>query len=170
LISINCAVRLADTVPCENRKEPAMPSTGHPTFDKTLQESNLWLKELMKVLKTNDRELAFRVLRATLHALRDRIGPHNAVHFGAQLPMLLRGMYYEGFRLEESTTAERHTPAFLDHVRSELPADLAIGLEDAVKGVFWVVSDKIDRREVAKIANLFPKEMRELLPPADVLG
>jgi uncharacterized protein (DUF2267 family) len=146
-----------------------MPSTGHPTFDKTLQESNLWLKELAECLETNDRELAFRVLRATLHALRDRIGPENAVHLGAQLPMLLRGLYYEGFRLGQSSTAERHLPAFLDHVRDELPAGFP-GVKDAVKAVFWVLSDKIDRREVAKILNVLPSELRELLPPADVLG
>lgn len=146
-----------------------MPSTGHPTFDKTLQESNLWLKELAECLKTNDRELAFRVLRATLHALRDRIGPENAVHLGAQLPMLLRGLYYEGFRLGQSSTAERHVPAFLDHVRDELPLGF-VGCEDAVKAVFWVLSDKIDRREVAKILNVLPNELRQLLPPADVLS
>ena len=144
-----------------------MPSTGHPTFDKTLQESNLWLKELAECLETNDRELAFRVLRATLHALRDRIGPENAVHLGAQLPMLLRGLYYEGFRLEQSV--ERHVPAFLDHVRQELPPGFT-GVKDAVKAVFWVISDKIDRREVAKILNVLPTELRELLPPADVLS
>ena len=146
-----------------------MPSAGYHTFDKTLQESNLWLKELMDVLHTNDREIAYRILRATLHAVRDRVGPENAVHLGAQLPMLLRGLYYEGFRLAQSTTTERHLPAFLDHVRAELPSGLAIGLEEAVKGVFWVMSDKIDRREVAKIGNVLPAEIRALLPPADVL-
>jgi len=147
-----------------------MPATGHPTFDKTVQESNLWLKELAAVLHSHDRELAYRVLRATLHSLRDRIGPENAVHLGAQLPMLLRGLYYEGFRLEQSTTAERHEQAFLDHVRAELPSGLVIALEDAVKGVFWVMADKIDRREVAKIAKILPAELRQLMPPADVLS
>jgi len=146
-----------------------MPSTGHPTFDKTLQESNLWLKELASILRTGDRELAYRVLRATLHALRDRIGPQNAVHLGAQLPMLLRGLYYEGFRIEDATT-ERHLEPFLEHVRSELPTAAGIDIEDAAKGVFWVLADKIDPREVAKIANVLPAELRALLPPADVLS
>jgi uncharacterized protein (DUF2267 family) len=145
-----------------------MPSTGHPTFDKTLQESNLWLKELMKVLKTSDRELAYRVLRATLHAVRDRIGPENAVHLGAQLPMLLRGLFYEGFRLQQST--ERHMKPFLDHVRAELPPSLDIDTEEVVKGVFWVMSDRIDSREVAKIAKILPAELRGLVPPADILS
>jgi uncharacterized protein (DUF2267 family) len=147
-----------------------MTATGHPTFDKTVQESNLWLKELAQALHTNDREVAFRALRATLHALRDRIGPENAVHLGAQLPILLRGLYYEGFRLGQSSSTERHLGAFLDHVRSELPPAFELDVEKTVKCVFWVLADKIDRREVAKIAGLLPAELRALLPPVDVLN
>lgn len=147
-----------------------MPSTGLPTFDKTLQESNLWLKELCGILKIRDRETAFRILRATLHALRDRLGAHNAVHLGAQLPMLLRGLYYEGFRLDESTTSERHLKPFLDHVRMELPPGLDANIEDGVRAVFWLVYDKLDKGEVAKIERILPQEIRELMPPADVVG
>jgi uncharacterized protein (DUF2267 family) len=49
----------------------------------------------MKRLGTEDRGLAYRVLSRTPRAVRDRIGPENAVHLGAQLPMLVRGFYYE---------------------------------------------------------------------------
>ena len=61
-----------------------------------LQQTNLWLKDLMERLGTGDRKLAYNVLKATLHALRDRIGPENAIHLGAQLPILVRGIYYDG--------------------------------------------------------------------------
>ena len=71
-------------------------STGLDTFDKTVQESNLWLKDVMKRLDTRDRHHAYSTLRAVLHALRDRIGPESAAHLGAQLPMLLCGLFYEG--------------------------------------------------------------------------
>jgi hypothetical protein len=72
-----------------------MSKTGLEIFDTTLQETNHYLKRAMEELQTDDRKLAFTALRATLHALRDRIGPANAVHLAAQLPMLLRGAYYE---------------------------------------------------------------------------
>jgi uncharacterized protein (DUF2267 family) len=147
-----------------------MPSTGLPTFDKTLQESNLWLKELASILKTRDRETAYRVLRATFHALRDRLGAHNAVHLGAQLPMLLRGLYYEGFRLDESTTSERHLKPFLDHVRAELPPAFDLDVEKGVRAVFWLIYDKLDKGEVAKIERILPQELRALMPPADVVS
>ena len=69
-----------------------MSTTGLPVFDTTVQETNLWLKAIMEGLHTDDRHLAYVALRATLHALRDRIGPENAVHLAAQLPMLVRGL------------------------------------------------------------------------------
>ena len=80
-----------------------MSTTGLDVFDRTVQETNLWLKSLMEKLVTDDRHVAYFALRATMHALRDRIGPDNAVHLGAQLPMLIRGLYYEGWRMERSS-------------------------------------------------------------------
>ncbi len=88
-------------------------STGLDTFDKTVQESNLWLKDVMERLNTNDRHHAYSTLRAVLHALRDRIGPESAAHLGAQLPMLLRGLFYEGWDPTGKPTKERHEAAFL---------------------------------------------------------
>ena len=85
-----------------------MSTTGLAVFDKTLQETNLWLKELMVRLGTDDREQAYTVLKATLHAVRDRLGPENAAHLGAQLPILLRGVYYEG--MANRWNAEQGTP------------------------------------------------------------
>ena len=85
-------------------------TTGLDVFDTTVQESNLWLKDLMERIGTYDRHRAYSTLRAVLHALRDRIGPANANHLGAQLPMLLRGLYYEGWQM--TATKERHDTAF----------------------------------------------------------
>ena len=45
-------------------------TTGLDTFDKTVQESNLWLKDIMERVNTLDRHHAYSTLRAVLHALR----------------------------------------------------------------------------------------------------
>jgi uncharacterized protein (DUF2267 family) len=71
-------------------------STGIEAFDHTLQLTNLWLKDLMTRLGTGDRHLADLALRTTLHALGDRLAVHEAAHLRAELPMLVRGLYYEG--------------------------------------------------------------------------
>ncbi|MGC1347291.1 MAG: DUF2267 domain-containing protein, partial [Methyloceanibacter sp.] len=59
--------------------ETAM-TTGLDVFDTTVQETNLWLKDVMERIGTYDRHSAYSTLRAVLHAVRDRIGPENAAH------------------------------------------------------------------------------------------
>jgi uncharacterized protein (DUF2267 family) len=139
-----------------------MSTTGLPVFDTTVQETNLWLKAIMESLHTDDRHLAYLSLRATLHALRDRLGPENAVHLAAQLPMLLRGLYYEGWRLAASQTKERTRADFLEHVRRELPRGSEIDPNVAVRAVFAVMWGKLDLGEVGKVIDHLPAELKEL--------
>ncbi len=139
-------------------------STGLDTFDKTVQESNLWLKDVMERLDTNDRHHAYSTLRAVLHALRDRIGPENAAHLGAQLPMLLRGLFYEGWDPTGKPTKERHETAFLAHIARELPRADESEVEQGVHVVLDVLSKHIDRGAAVKLAGTFPKELRQFWP------
>ena len=139
-----------------------MSTTGLGVFDRTLQETNLWLKELMSRLGTDDREEAYAVLRATLHAVRDRIGAENAVHLGAQLPILMRGVYYEGWRLTGMPSKERRKDAFLEHAHREMPGVCGSDTELAVRAVFEVMWDRMDQGEIAKLMGIFPKELRGL--------
>jgi uncharacterized protein (DUF2267 family) len=143
-------------------EEQIVSTTGLPVFDTTVQETNLWLKAVMEGLHTDDRHLAYLALRATLHALRDRVGPENAVHLAAQLPMLLRGLYYEGWRLAASQTKERTRSDFLEHVRSELPRGSALDPNVAARAVFGVMWEKLDLGEVGKVIDLLPEELKEL--------
>jgi uncharacterized protein (DUF2267 family) len=139
-----------------------MSTTGLPVFDTTVQETNLWLKAIMEGLHTDDRHLAYLALRATLHALRDRLGPENAVHLAAQLPMLVRGLYYEGWRLAASQTKERTRADFLEHLRSELPRGSAIDPNVAVRAVFGVMWEKLDLGEVGEVIDRLPEELKQL--------
>jgi uncharacterized protein (DUF2267 family) len=141
-----------------------MSSTGLKTFDATIQESNLWLKGMIEALGRDDRHVAYVALRATLHALRDRIGPENATHLGAQFPMLLRGLYYEGWRMAGTPTRERHLQDFLTHVRECMPRNLNIAPEAAARATFEVMWQRLDPGEVAKIIRVLPPEIRDLWP------
>ena len=141
-----------------------MSTTGLDVLDTTVQETNLWLKAVMRYLETDDRHLAFTALRASLHALRDRVGPENAVHLGAQLPMLIRGLYYEGWHMAGTPTKERHKEALLDHVHWTFDRRTDIDPERVARAVFGVMWEKVDPGEVAKVINLLPEELRELWP------
>jgi uncharacterized protein (DUF2267 family) len=72
-------------------------ATSFELFDATLQKTDLWLGHLMRLLPTDNRHVAYLALRATLHALRDRLTAEEAAQLGAQLPMLIRGFCYEGW-------------------------------------------------------------------------
>src|SRR5882762_1591385 len=69
-----------------------MSATGLEVFDKTVQTTNAWLKEIMEATGL-DRRRAYRVLAAVLHALRDRLTVDEVAQLGAQLPILVRGLY-----------------------------------------------------------------------------
>jgi uncharacterized protein (DUF2267 family) len=74
-----------------------MSTTDLEVFDTTVHKTNSWLHELMEELGWSDRHKAYLALRATLHALRDRLTVQGVAQLGAQLPMLIRGFYYEGW-------------------------------------------------------------------------
>ena len=140
-------------------------TTGLDTFDKTVQESNLWLKDVMERLNTYDRHHAYSTMRAVLHALRDRIGPQNAAHLGAQLPMLLRGLFYEGWDPTGKPTKERHESAFLAHIARELPRAPGPGeIEQGALAVLDVLSKHIDRGAAVKLAAILPQDLRRFWP------
>lgn len=139
-----------------------MTATGLPVFDTTVQETNIWLKAMMGHLRSEDRHLAYQGMRATLHALRDRIGPPNAVHLAAQLPMLLRGLFFEGWRMVDTPSKERNLAAFLEHVRAGLPQGSGIDVNMAARATFAVLRERLDPGETAKLKGLLPEEIAAL--------
>jgi len=143
-----------------------MSTTGLEVFDTTLQETNHWLKIMMGELGSDSRRTSFNALRAALHAIRDRIGVDNAAHLGAQLPMLLRGAYYEGWRPAATPTRERHIDDFIDHVAAGLPKDGPTNPAEAVRACFAVMGRCLDSGELMKLRRILPHEVLNLLPDA----
>ena len=141
-----------------------MSATGLDTFDRTLHETNHWLKIVMKELRTDSRRQAYVALRASLHALRDRIGPENSVHFAAQLPILLRGVFYEGWQPSETPTRERRLDDFLAYVESLLGPNTGIDPADALRASFPAIAESISFTEVLKLVNTLPRDLRILWP------
>jgi uncharacterized protein (DUF2267 family) len=138
--------------------------TGVHEFDDVLQDANAWLKAVMQQLKTEDERIGRAALKATLHVLRDRIPPESAVHLGAQLPTVIRGLYYENWHMAGKPTKERHLEPFLDHLATEIPQGMRLDPESAACAVFEVMSDRMDHGEIAKVVRMLPLELRDLWP------
>ena len=143
-----------------------MSATGLEVFDRTLHKTHAWLKAIMEELGTEDRHKAYLDLRAVLHALRDRLTVEEVAQLAAQLPMLVRGLYYEGWDPTGKPLKERHKEAFLAHVAEELktPSGPAVDPEAATRAVFKVLSREISQGELEDVLGLLPKELRALWP------
>jgi uncharacterized protein (DUF2267 family) len=139
-----------------------MNSIGVDVFDTTLQKTSVWLNGVMEEMGWEDRHRAYSVLRAVLHALRDRLIVDEAVNLGAQLPMLIRGFYYEGWRPEGRPFKYRHKEEFSAQVAKTLPSMGQAELERAVRAVFKVLSSQVTGGEIAQVRDQLPAEVREL--------
>ncbi len=134
-----------------------------PVLDSTIQKTHEWLKEITDRLGFPNEKSGFAALRAVLHALRDRLPQQNAVELGAQLPMVIRGMYYEGWDPQKEPSRVRHQQEFFDLVAADLKDHTE--LRDArrvTKIVFGVLGNHLDAGEKDKLLRTLPKELREL--------
>jgi uncharacterized protein (DUF2267 family) len=132
-------------------------------FGKTIKKTSLWLEELEELIGWADTHKTFLALRSVLHALRDRLAPDEAVHLGAQLPMLIRGFYYEGWKPAGKPLKERHLEEFLAHIQSDF-RQVEVDTRKIASSVFTLLSEKISKGEIEDIKGILPHEIQELWP------
>ena len=140
-----------------------MSATGLGVFDKTIQTTNIWLDDIMDVIGPG-RHTAWHVLGATLRALRDRLTVDQAAHLGAQLPILIRGLYYDQWHPAAMPSRERKLDDFLAHVGDGLRDTRPVNLREAVETVFRVLASHIAKGQADKVAGELPAEIRALWP------
>jgi uncharacterized protein (DUF2267 family) len=140
-----------------------MSKTGMDTFDTTVQKSEQWLKEIQEEMGwEDDRKKAVKVLRSVLHALRDRLTIDEGAHFSAQLPMLIRGLFYENWRPAEIPIKYRSREEFISLVASEFRNDPTIDIEKAAEAVFKTIKSQISAGESQRIEDLLPSEIKKM--------
>jgi uncharacterized protein (DUF2267 family) len=148
------------------RREAAMANNGsiNDIFGRTLQKTHEWLHELMDDLGWEDTHRAYLALRCTLHALRDRLTVEEAAKLAAQLPMLVRGFYFEGWTPSGKPLRMRHKDDFIDHIRREIRIDIGADLEEVARAVFRLLARRIGNGEISDVIGVMPRELRELWP------
>jgi uncharacterized protein (DUF2267 family) len=142
-------------------------STGLDVFDRGTQRSNQWLKALEQRLGTQDRRYAYRVLRGYFHVLRDRLTVDEAAQLAAQLPNLLRGVFYEGWDPSRTPETYRDRETFL--LRLAEGASLAGPTEASVaaEAATDVLAGQISAGEVQDVLHVLPHAIREVLRPSE---
>jgi uncharacterized protein (DUF2267 family) len=138
-----------------------MSASGLDVFDKTLQTTHVWLKDIMDATGP-DRQVAWHVLGAVLRAVRDRIPLDLAVHLGAELPILVRGTYYDQWRPELQPERYRSLDEFLERVSAGLGGIRPVDPRDAARSVFDVLTRHLPEGQVGKVRDALPADVRAL--------
>jgi uncharacterized protein (DUF2267 family) len=141
-------------------------TTGLDVFDRGMQKSNEWLKELEQQLGSDDRRYAYRVLRGYFHVLRDRLPVDEAADLAAQLPVPLRGVFYEGWNPSKTPQTYRDRDTFLSRLAEAAqlagPTEASVAAEAATR----VLADRVSGGEVDDVLKVLPEAVRIVLQPA----
>jgi uncharacterized protein (DUF2267 family) len=132
-------------------------------IDRTVQTTSEWLDDVAEELGTQDGAWAWRVLRAYLQVLRDRLTIDEAAQLAAQLPHLLRGVFYEGFDPGRQPEKIRDRDVFLARLaeRAQLgdPAEAA----RAAAAITRALGRRVTAGELDDVLAQLPKEIRQVL-------
>jgi uncharacterized protein (DUF2267 family) len=135
-------------------------------IEKAVQSANLWLAELNGIMGWEDSKRSWRLLRATLHALRDWLQVNEAVDLGAQLPILIRGTYYEGWRPAHVPVKPRHYADFRARIDKAFETDPPDDVADCIRGVFRLLARHVTEGEIKDVRRALPEDIRPLWPEA----
>ncbi|RUU13067.1 DUF2267 domain-containing protein [Mesorhizobium sp. USDA-HM6] len=140
-----------------------MSANGLEVFDKTVQITNIWLNEIMDDLGP-DRQLAWHALGVVLRALRDRLPAELGANLGAELPLLIRGAYYDQYQPSNLPNRNRSVEEFFNTIAEGLESGRPVKANDAARTVFKAVAHHIDLGQSAKVRDSLPKDVKALWP------
>lgn len=137
---------------------------GLHVFDAHLDAANAWLRPLIEDLRLapGEQPRAVHALRAGLHAIRDRLPAAEVVDLAAQLPTLLRGIFYEGWRLGNDPARIRTRAAMLARVEKELGADLRLAPHDVLRAVIRLLVKHVSPGEIRDVVATLPRPIATL--------
>lgn len=140
-----------------------MSDTGFPLFSKAVDDANRLLKDIERAEGwENHRNESYAALHSVLHTFRDRMTVDQAAHFASQLPLLVRGIFYDGWR-PSKVPVKMNREGFIAAVRQEFPYKVHTSIEDLIVVVMQALVNATTEDIVDKTVSLLPTDLRELL-------
>ena len=139
-----------------------MAMTGIQAVDTSVQKMNLWLNDIMSELQWDSREKAYSALRAVLLTVRDRLTIDESADFSAQLPLIIRGIYYDIWRPSVVPVRIRTKEDFSNCVRQFLRSDTDYDAERVSRAVIRVIKKYVTEGEVKDMKALMPKALLDI--------
>ena len=144
-----------------------MTHTGAPVFEPAVQKANRWLNRLLDRLQWSERERGLRAFRVVMHSLRDQLTLAEVADLSAQLPLVLRGHFFEGWRPERTRDRIRSLDEFVDEIARQMPDEPFIDVPDIARAVFGMIAEFVSAGEVADLRSVLPPAIRTLWDSAD---
>lgn len=136
-----------------------MSRKDHHIFDHSLHEANTWLNEIRDELNAPDLQVAYHALRGVLFVTRDQLTIEEAMDFASQLPVLIRGIYFEAYRPTDKPEKLRSKDELLQRIDKELQACGGFDPEKAFEGVFNILQQRISEGQIHHILSAFPERL-----------
>ena len=136
-------------------------------IDRSDEKAHIWLNELAEELGSTDHHYAYRVLRSFLHALRDRLSVDEAAQLAAQLPIFIRGVFYEGWDPSRTPERARDVDSFLQRIAKEGVLAGETEASFATAAAIRVLRHHISVGESESFLHQLPEHVRELLSASE---
>jgi uncharacterized protein (DUF2267 family) len=134
-------------------------------FERVNQQAMLWVKDMMTELHTDNPQRALHAMRAGLQALRDRLSVEEAAQLSAQLPLLVRGMFFEGWDPTGKPLRIRHRAEFLALIRQKFAPREDVAADDIIVALFRVMSRHVAQGEITDLMLTLPEEIVDVVSP-----
>jgi uncharacterized protein (DUF2267 family) len=144
-----------------------MTTTRVDIIDRSVEKAHVWINDTAEELLTEDNHRAYRVLRAFLHALRDHLSVDEAAQLSAQLPIFVRGVFYEGWDPRRTPEHARDIDSFLTRIAAEAGLAGETEASFAATAASRVLRRHISAGEGDSILRALPQHLRELLSAED---
>jgi len=138
-------------------------------LSRSTQETQEWINDLAEHRVFEDQAQAYSYLRAVLHAIRDRLTVEEAAHFASQLPMMIRGFYYEGWRPTLAPNDFDTADELYERVRESLGGTAtpsSVPVPDGTRAVLELLQGRCDPGQMDHVRDQMPAEIAALFPEA----
>jgi uncharacterized protein (DUF2267 family) len=150
-------------MPIQSVAEPSL-NANEASLTREVVVVRQWVSDLMARLIWRERRPSYRALLAALHAFRDCLSKDDAIHLGVALPLLVRGLYFEGWRGARGPASARTRRGFLERLHEGVARDPGIEPEQLARAFFALLVDKLSPADSENVRAATPLALHAFWP------
>jgi len=137
-------------------------SEGLDVIEHSVHLAHDWVNELTGRLDWSSKRSALRLMRVTMHHIRDHLPVDELAQFSAQLPVLVRGFFFEGWVPKRTPIKERHEYEFIAYIDEQMADTEEYRGREDIKCVFDLLNARLSRGEIEDVRACLPVDLRDI--------